>query len=211
MNTPEEMAREIFGIVCRSFTLGEITALLASWRDEAVNDAVVKAYKWGWTGASRQPAAPSPEELNAASAAAWRKISRKTGRNLFTLLDAEGGEVDDLEPGDLIAKGECPCCGRQLEIMVGDEVGEMAVIGIDANGMARETFWDEAPFTALLARAPRTEVEQIGWIKRQVARWLQIKEEAGQTVHWPDADHSSLLERLLRGNEPLPEPPKEET
>lgn len=56
---------------------------------------------------------------------------------------------------------------------------------------------------------------------RQFSRWLRLKEEHERDFgrgekrwypgelrrHIPDVDHSALLFRLLRGREPLPEPP----
>ena len=36
---------------------------------------------------------------------------------------------NEIEPGELILKTRCPCCGAQLDIEAGDNEGEIAVIG----------------------------------------------------------------------------------
>lgn len=40
-----------------------------------------------------------------------------------------GRENDMREPGETIARCHCPCCGASLEVMHGDEPGEVSVIG----------------------------------------------------------------------------------
>ena len=63
---------------------------------------------------------------------------------IAALLASQGqGEAEDHEPGEIIAGGECPCCGASLEVTYGDDEGELAVVGRMGNGIVRETFWAE--------------------------------------------------------------------
>jgi hypothetical protein len=51
------------------------------------------------------------------------------------------------------------------------------------------------------------EIEQRITAVHAVTAWISIKHEQGQGVTEADAAHSSLLDWLLAGNEPLPNPP----
>lgn len=35
----------------------------------------------------------------------------------------------DREPGELMVKCNCPCCGAELSVEYGDDEGEIAVVG----------------------------------------------------------------------------------
>lgn len=39
----------------------------------------------------------------------------------------------EIEPGQFIVDVSCPCCGAQLEIEHGDELGQLAVVGTPSN------------------------------------------------------------------------------
>lgn len=50
--------------------------------------------------------------------------------------------------------------------------------------------------------------QQMDFARRCTSRWMQIYEkELKRLPNWCDADHSSLLGRLLSGKEPLDKPP----
>ena len=53
------------------------------------------------------------------------------------------GRMCDHEPGESYLKGNCPVCGNPLQIVYGDDTGELRVMGLDAKGFIRETFWNE--------------------------------------------------------------------
>jgi hypothetical protein len=56
-----------------------------------------------------------------------------------------------------------------------------------------------------MARDARTPDQE--QVLNCVRRWLRIRNAAGDPQLIADIDHSALLERLLDGQEPLPEPP----
>ncbi|MFA6159412.1 MAG: hypothetical protein WC763_07340 [Candidatus Paceibacterota bacterium] len=108
------------------------------------------------------------------------------------LLASRQGEAGDIEPGELIAEGECPVCGASLEITVGDDEGEMAVIGRKGKGIPRETIWD-APARAPSETAPDAIAEAI----------LRTEDEDGMTLS------RSTVARMMEP--PMPEGGEVET
>lgn len=50
-------------------------------------------------------------------------------REVMSPADAARKLNEQVEPGQMICECHCPCCGADLEIMHGDEIGQVGVVG----------------------------------------------------------------------------------
>lgn len=49
------------------------------------------------------------------------------------------------EPGEVIVKSHCPCCGAILSVEYGDDEGEIGIVGSRVKGRSRLTSPVKAP------------------------------------------------------------------
>jgi len=65
----------------------------------------------------------------------------------------EAAQKEEIEPGMPIVKVTCPCCGASLEIMNGDDPGEIAVFGVEKKSWEKPNEYGELPGDICCQRA----------------------------------------------------------
>lgn len=119
---------------------------------------------------------------------------------IAAIVEAEDGEV---EPGQLIAKVDCPCCGAALTVEHGDDEGEIGVIGEAKRGEPVEG--SEQPLSSgargasgsapgLKASTPAPDLRKIA---EEIAGELN-RRGIVHDAHLEDGSAADEIERALR-------------